>query len=45
MLASFLVFFMQAGFAMLEMGTIRAKNATNILIKNLLDISLATIFW
>jgi len=36
---------MQAGFAMLEMGTVRSKNAQNILIKNLLDVTMATIIW
>jgi len=45
MISAFLVFFMQAGFAMLEMGTVRSKNAQNILIKNLLDVSIATILW
>merc|ERR1719247_792416 len=33
-----LVFLMQAGFAMLCAGSIRAKNAQNILLKNLLDL-------
>jgi Amt family ammonium transporter len=37
MLAAFLVFFMQAGFAMVEAGFVRAKNTTNILMKNVLD--------
>ena len=32
-----LVFFMQCGFALLEAGTVRAKNTKNILLKNLLD--------
>ena len=32
-----LVFFMQAGFAFVETGLTRAKNATNILMKNLMD--------
>lgn len=45
MVAGFLVFFMQAGFAMLEMGTVRDKNAQNILLKNLLDICIATVCW
>ncbi|MCA1809180.1 MAG: ammonium transporter, partial [Lentisphaerae bacterium] len=34
-LAAFLVFFMQAGFAMVESGFTRAKNAVNIIMKNL----------
>lgn len=45
MISAFLVFFMQAGFAMLEMGTVRSKNAQNILIKNMLDVSIATLLW
>jgi len=45
MISAFLVFFMQAGFAMLEMGTVRSKNAQNILIKNMLDVSIATMLW
>ena len=32
-----LVFFMQAGFAMVETGFTRAKNAANIIMKNLMD--------
>ena len=45
-LAAFLVFFMQAGFAMVETGFTRAKNACNILMKNLMDFSIGTIaFW
>jgi len=36
-LAAFLVFFMQAGFAMVETGFTRAKNAVNIIMKNVLD--------
>ena len=32
-----LVFFMQAGFAMVETGFTRAKNAGNIIMKNLID--------
>ncbi len=43
---AFLVFFMQAGFAMVESGFTRAKNAVNILMKNLLDFSMSSIaFW
>ena len=42
-IAAFLVFFMQAGFAMLESGFTRAKNAVNILMKNLMDFSVGTL--
>lgn len=43
---AFLVFFMQAGFAMVESGFTRAKNAVNILMKNLLDFAMSSIaFW
>ena len=46
LLAAFLVFFMQAGFAMVESGFTRAKNAVNILMKNLMDFSMGSIaFW
>ena len=41
--AAFLVFFMQAGFGMVEAGFIRAKNTTNILTKNFLDFCMASI--
>ena len=41
-----LVFFMQAGFAMVEAGFTRAKNAGNIIMKNLLDLSIGTpLYW
>ncbi|OIO38798.1 MAG: ammonium transporter [Candidatus Omnitrophica bacterium CG1_02_49_16] len=43
LLAAFLVFFMQAGFAMLETGLTRAKNSCNILMKNLLDFCIGSI--
>jgi Amt family ammonium transporter len=46
LVASFLVFFMQAGFALLEAGLTRAKNTTNIFFKNLVDFLFATMaFW
>ncbi len=46
LLAAALVFFMQAGFAMVETGFTRAKNAGNIIMKNLMDFSLGTlVFW
>lgn len=43
LLGAFLVFFMQAGFGMVEAGFIRAKNSTNILTKNFLDFCMASI--
>lgn len=43
LIAAFLVFFMQAGFAMVEIGFTRAKNAANILMKNLMDFSIGSI--
>ena len=46
LLGAALVFFMQAGFAMVETGFTRAKNAGNIIMKNLMDFSLGTpIYW
>jgi ammonium transporter, Amt family len=45
-LAAFLVFFMQAWFAMVETGFTRAKNSCNILMKNLMDFSIGSLaFW
>jgi Amt family ammonium transporter len=41
--AAFLVFFMQIGFAMVESGLIRAKNAANVLMKNVVDFAFAAI--
>jgi ammonium transporter, Amt family len=41
-----LVFFMQAGFALVEAGLTRSKNTTNILFKNLMDFAIGTLgFW
>ena len=46
LIAAALVFFMQAGFAMVESGFTRAKNAINIMMKNLMDFSMGTLaFW
>jgi Amt family ammonium transporter len=45
-IAAFLVFFMNAGFGMLETGFCRQKNAVNVLAKNLIVFALATVaFW
>jgi len=41
--AGSLVFFMQAGFSLLEAGSVSAKNSTNILFKNLLDACISAI--
>ncbi|GGM33840.1 ammonium transporter [Paraliobacillus quinghaiensis] len=45
MLAAFLVFFMHAGFAMVESGFTRAKNSLNIIMKNFITISVAAILF
>ena len=46
LVATFLIMFMQPGFAMVEAGFTRSKNSTNILTKNLVDFSLgAILFW
>ena len=46
LVAAFLVFFMQAGFGMVEAGFTRAKNACNIIMKNLMDFSAGSIaYW
>jgi len=45
LLAALLVFFMHAGFSLLEAGSVRFKNAQNILAKNLLTISLGFLSW
>eukprot|EP01059_Diplonema_ambulator_P018969 TRINITY_DN3168_c3_g1_i1.p1 TRINITY_DN3168_c3_g1~~TRINITY_DN3168_c3_g1_i1.p1 ORF type:complete len:477 (+),score=74.93 TRINITY_DN3168_c3_g1_i1:236-1666(+) len=44
-LATILVFFMQSGFAMLEAGTVRRMNVSNILFKNAFDPVLAALVW
>jgi len=43
LIAGFLVMFMQAGFAMVETGFCRAKNATNLMAKNLLDFVMGSL--
>ena len=46
LLGAALVFFMQAGFAMVETGFTRAKNAGNIIMKNLMDFAIGSVvFW
>ena len=41
LLCAILVFFMQAGFGMVEAGLVRSKNASNVLMKNVIDFSFA----
>lgn len=46
LLGAAMIFFMQAGFAMLETGFTRAKNAGNIAMKNVIDLCIGTLmFW
>jgi Amt family ammonium transporter len=46
LITAFLVFWMQAGFALVETGLTRAKNTVNILMKNMMDFCFATVaFW
>jgi len=46
LMAGALVFLMQAGFAMLETGMVRAKNAVNVMMKNYIDLCVGTLlFW
>nr|WP_320013900.1 ammonium transporter [uncultured Desulfobacter sp.] len=45
LVAAVLVFFMQAGFAMVEAGFTRAKNCVNIMMKNLMDFSMGSLFY
>jgi Amt family ammonium transporter len=43
LMCGFLVFFMQAGFAMVETGFCRAKNATSLMAKNAIDFVIASL--
>jgi len=44
--ATYLVFYMQAGFCMLEAGVVRAKNAKSIIMKSIIDTAIGSlIFW
>ncbi len=45
-LAAVLVFFMQAGFTLVEIGFTRSKNSGNIIMKNVMDLAVGSImFW
>ncbi|MCP4357392.1 MAG: hypothetical protein GY796_05165 [Chloroflexi bacterium] len=44
-IGSFLVFWMQVGFAMVESGFSRGENTANLLMKNLMDFSMAAILF
>ena len=43
LVCAFLVFFMQAGFAMVEAGFCRAKNVSNLMMKNLMDMAIGSL--
>ena len=44
--AGALVFFMQAGFALVEGGMVRSKNAVNVVMKNYMDVCFGSVvFW
>jgi Amt family ammonium transporter len=43
LVCGFLVMFMQAGFAMVETGFCRAKNATNLMAKNTIDFTVGSL--
>ncbi|NLX46909.1 MAG: ammonium transporter [Euryarchaeota archaeon] len=43
LICAFLVFFMQAGFAMVEAGMVRVKNVANVLMKNFMDFVMGTV--
>ena len=44
-ISTILVFWMQAGFALVEVGSVRVKNSQNILFKNIFDVCVTTILW
>ena len=46
LIGGILVFWMQAGFAMVETGFTRSKNAGNIIMKNLMDFAIGSVvYW
>ena len=45
LIAAVLVLFMQAGFALVEAGLTRAKSVANIMVKNLMDLSLGVLIF
>ncbi|MFD2101197.1 ammonium transporter [Flagellimonas iocasae] len=46
LIAGILVFFMQAGFTLVEVGFTRSKNSGNIIMKNLMDLAVGSVmFW
>jgi Amt family ammonium transporter len=45
LLAGLLVFFMHAGFSLLEAGSVRFKNTQNILAKNLIVVTVGFLCW
>jgi len=45
LIGTILVFLMQTGFAMLEVGSVNVKNTRNILLKNVLDASIGALIW
>lgn len=44
-IAAFLVFFMQIGFLLLEIGAVRGKFVMNIIMKNVGDVCICTVVW
>jgi Amt family ammonium transporter len=44
-LCAILVFFMQAGFTLVEVGFSRAKNAGNIIMKNIMDLAIGSVMF